>query len=353
MQKENFLSDVEWQHLQQLVEEGYVRCAKHPKYPLTIYTYSSKCEQEEYWENLTLRSRGLVIDDETHEIIINPIPKFFNHNTKFAPYIDIHDANTIITVKEDGFLLQFRFHPKYGLIVTSKGSFTSPMALDAEQYLLKNGIEKEAASLPLTYICEWCKDYPDCAGFIVTKHPQERLVCFAVRTTEGKEYKVESIYLPSYIEKIKTFTPQEAYNYLENKVEGIVLKNKENRVKVKTQWFLEAHRSIAHCTKKTVWKLLQIGETIDELENIPDEFLPQMQKWQAELTTAFEKDKNWAEEWEDVIFNIQKMSEKGLAQNTSLGLSKYQKNLVFALHNDKVSKLYELIWRKLKPKGNE
>lgn len=353
MQEEFFLSDSLWNRLQEHIQNKYVRASKHPDYPLTIYTYSSKCEQEEIWDEVTMMCRGLVVDDETKEVVINPIPKFFNYDTKFAPYIDLHDSNTQITLKEDGFLLQFRFHSKYGLVVTSKGSFVSQMAVDAKKFLLDHGIEKDKKSLPLTYICEWCKDYPDCAGFIVTKHPKERLVCFATRTASGKEYPVNSIYLPDYIEKVTSFSPDDATKYLEGEVEGVVLKNKQNRVKVKTQWFLERHRAISHCTRKAVWETLFRNERVQDIDNIPDEFLPQMLQWQNELLRDFEKQKCWTFDWHETLFENQHMTEKALALNTSLGLTPFQKSLLFTIHKNQFDKLNEIIWKQLKPKGEQ
>lgn len=353
MLNEKYFSDEEWKDLMEQIDKGNIRVSNHPEYPLSIYNYTTQCESEEDWNKTTLRCRGLVLDTDSNEVIIEPIPKFFNYDTKYAEAINIADPATEITLKEDGFLIQFRFHPVYGLIVTSKGSFVSEMALDAKQFLESNGIEKERDLLPFTYICEWCKDYDDCAGYIVTKHPQERLVCFAIRDINGREYSPDSLYIPPYIEKVKKFTPDEAEKYLDGQVEGVVLKNRNKRVKVKTQWFLEVHRAISHCTKKTVWETLVRGERVEDLNNIPDEFLTKMLTWQKELIEAFEKEKNWAEEWEETIFEVQGMNEKGLALNTSLGFTSYQKGLIFDVHRDKIVKMYDSIWKKLKPKGGE
>lgn len=353
MREVAYLSDADWSSLQEEVQKKNVSERKHSKFPIAIYTYTSQCEIEENWNPVTLRCRGLVVDLETHEIIINCIPKFFNQNTKFADNIDIEDPATSITLKEDGFLLQFTIHKKYGLIVTSKSSFESPMAKDACEYLSKREVYDLNPDLHLSYICEWCKDYPEAAGFIVTRHPKTRLVCFAIRNSLGQEFDTKSIILPSFIEKVREFTPSEAASYLTEKVEGVVLKNRDKRVKVKTQWFLETHRAISRCTKKTVWETLVRKEKVEDLENIPDEFYKKMLNWQNELLEAFEKEKAWVEEWEDTLFNIQNLSEKALALNTSLGFNSYQKGLIFSLHHNKIDKMEEAIWKKLKPKGGE
>lgn len=344
-----YLSDADWSLLQEEVNSGNISERKHWKYPIAIYTYTSKCEIEENWNEITLRCRGLVVDLETHEIIINCIPKFFNLGMKFASLIDINDPRTTITLKEDGFLIQFTLHDKYGLIVTSKSSFVSTMAKDAYKFLTKKNIFNLNPDLHLSYICEWCKDYQETAGFIVTKHLTPRLVCFAVRTEEGNEYPVESIYLPEFIEKVKNFTVEEATQYLTEKVEGIVLKNRKDRVKVKTQWFLEAHRAISNCTKRKVWKILRSGSCVEEFENIPDEFLTKMLDWQRELREEYEKELDWIKSWEDALFNQQNLSEKGLALNTSLGFTKQQKGYIFLYHKGKLKKLEEMIWRNIRP----
>lgn len=348
-----YLSDADWSLLQEEVNRKNIAERVHKKYPIAIYTYTTKCEIEENWNEITLRCRGLVVDLETHEIIINCIPKFFNIGTKFAPIIDIEDHSTIITLKEDGFLIQFTLHEKYGLIVTSKGSFESVMAKDVYEFLTKRNVFDLNPALNLSYICEWCKDYPEAAGFIVTKHPKTRLVCFAVRTPEGYEYNVDSIYLPDFIEKVHTFTLEEANKYLTEKVEGVVLKNRDQRVKVKTQWFLETHRAISHCTKKAVWEVLSKGGRVEDLNNIPDEFLQRMLDWQKELREAFEEKMSWVEEWNKTIFQVQNMSEKALALNTSLGFTNQQKGHLFSYHRRQLDKVEESIWKELRPKGEQ
>src|SRR2546423_7377092 len=61
----------------------------HPTLPLSIYTYSRTCQYEQYWTPVTIRTRGLVVDDTTGRVAAFCLPKLFNHGqhgtADFAP----------------------------------------------------------------------------------------------------------------------------------------------------------------------------------------------------------------------------------------------------------------------------
>lgn len=63
--------------LEQLIQSGYIRKRKHPKYNIWIYNYTHLCQFEEHWNELTKICRGLVLDDKGN-IIARPLAKFFN-----------------------------------------------------------------------------------------------------------------------------------------------------------------------------------------------------------------------------------------------------------------------------------
>lgn len=291
------------------ISKGYIRYATHPYYPdLKIFGYTDKAAQEGYWDETTLMCRGLVLEMKTLEIVIPCIPKFFNFNEPLAPPITMDNAQ--ITLKEDGYLIQIRKHPKYGLLITSKGSFDSKYAKYVKEFyeekLNLTGLEE------YTFVCELCRDFPGDEGIIVTKHPKEELVVWACVDEDGNEHDLFEVVVPTCLRRVQSFTPDEAKEYLKGEVEGVVLKNKNNqRVKMKTDWFLKMHRLISNCTKKHVFELFADNIPISSIEGIPDEFMQQMLGWEKELKSRKAEEVKKADEllekyssWEDKRLGI-------------------------------------------------
>lgn len=297
--EKSFLLDTTFEEIQEEVKNGYIRKASHPKYPnLEIYNYTDACTFDEHWNNVTRMCRGLVVDTKTKEVIIYCIPKFFNQGESHADIVDFETAN--ITLKEDGYMIQYTYHEDYGLIVTSRGSFDSQYS-NYVYDLLKDKVTERTvwSGERVSYMLELCKDFPGDEGIIVTRHPKEKLVCWAATGVMGDEIDLRSIAhtLPDCIEIVKSFTPDEAKKYLTEEVEGVVARGKEKvfglrtyypRVKIKTDWFLQMHRLISNCTKKHVFELVQDEIPVRSLTGIPDEFMEQMLAWEDEILTHAE-----------------------------------------------------------------
>lgn len=328
------LTQEEIKQLKEAMSKDYVSAREDlASHQLIIYTYTQKAEIDEIWDTLPIvrKCRGLVLNDD--EIIINPMPKFFNEGMKFAEKIDIYSEDTIITEKSDGYLIQIQNTSEFGLIVTSKGSFNSKYAECAREWVKDFKLSKN-----ITYICELCKDFPGDEATIVTKHPNPELVLITLRDRDGKEYD------PSLFEESKqftirrTFTPEEALSYLKKEVEGIVLfdKDSHNRVKMKTDWFFKMHKLISQCTKKHVLEILKEGKHVYELP-IPDEFLRQMLLWECE----------YMDQYNNMLTRIyEQLDETKNMSDKELGLSNNPyKSYLFAIRKNK--DLSNLIWRSI------
>lgn len=332
------LTNQQINELDYLLLNGYASVREHPEWhQLLIYTYTQKAEVEEIWDKFpTIRMcRGLVINDDNNEIIINPMPKFFNEGTKFASKINFFGENTVITEKSDGYLIQIQNTEEFGLIVTSKGSFDSKYAKCAEEWVKNFKLEKD-----ITYICELCKDFPGDEGIIVTKHPNPELVLITMRDREGREYDPSLFEESKQFTLRKRFTSGEALQYLKKEVEGVVVFDREsyNRVKIKTQWFLRMHKLISQCTKKHVYEILKSGRNVLDLP-IPDEFLKQMLVWQSEYMDEYN---NMLAKIYDELNKTKDLSDK------ELGLSNNPyKPYLFAIRKDKTKDLVNLIWRSI------
>ena len=349
----SFLLDEDFQSIQEEVKAGYIRKSAYPDYPeLNIYNYTDKCTFDEHWNKWTKMCRGLVVNDNTQEVIIWCIPKFFNQGEPYAAKVDF--MNSDITLKEDGYMIQFTYHEDYGLVVTSRGSFDSKYSQFVYNFLKDKITTTSQSGVRYSYMLELCKDFPGDESIIVTKHPKDRLICWAVTDLVGAEVNLYSIgdnWLPKEIEIVRSFTPEEAKKYLKGEVEGVVLRNREypnERVKVKTDWFLKMHRLISNCTKKRVWELLSEGKRVESLEGIPNEFVDMMKEWEDDflynyslIITVVENELNKRKEFTD----------KEIALDETL--SKEMKAYIFALRKKGIKQLSSILWKKLKPKGED
>lgn len=326
--------------IQDSVRLGLVR--KQSEGDLSIYTYTQKCEVTDGWNSITKRCRGLVLDSNGN-IIINCIPKFFNIGQKHSAELTLESDNISITEKNDGYLIQITNNELYGFIVTSKGSFSSKMALCAKEMVLpyKNEFKKN-----WTYICELDCNFPGDEGIIVTRWKDtKKLVCWAVRNEDLEEVEIEE--LPSCLEKVKEFTLDEAKEYLKRKdIEGVVLKDKttKERVKVKTAHFMELHRLISGINERAVLSQLSKGE--DPLQvTLPDEFLPSIKKWIKNFKTQYQ-------EIEQKFFSYSKeYKEKDNKEIAMSQIPPLYKSLLFA--ERKGGKIEEIIWKEIERRRKE
>lgn len=321
------------------VNAGLIRKQYDPTRPLSIYTYSTVCELNEAWDEYTRESRGLVLDDKGR-VVIPCIPKFFNSGTKFAEPINLSDPATEITEKNDGYLIQIKKDSEYGLIITSKGSFTSKMVEKAKELVNEDQLEEG-----ILYVCELCCNFPGDEAIIVTRWKEDpKLVCFSKRNEDGKDLPL--IDIPECFEIVKRFSPQEAEEYLKRKdIEGVVAYQDGKRVKFKTEHFLRLHRLISDVRKIRVWELLASGHDIDEIQ-VPDEFMNQMKIWRQEMLDQIAK-------WNSVLFQYEKhtksWTDKDLALNQDI--PQFYKVMIFNRRKNKPYMVY--MWKKLKEQIKE
>lgn len=345
-----FMLDDTFNQIQNEINQGYIRKATHPKFPnLEIYNYTDKCSFEEHWTPYTRMCRGLVVDTKTREIIIHCIPKFFNEGELYADVVDKNNA--IITLKEDGYMVQYTHHEDYGLIVTSRGSFDSKYANYAYEFL-KDRVKPQRERF--SFMLELCKDFPGDESIIVTKHPKDYLTCWTAVDILGQELDRATIRanLPKGVELVKEFSLAQATKYLTKEVEGVVMRSKElfsgnifsyyPRVKVKTEWFLERHRLIANCTKKHVWKIIRDGGEIEDIEGLPDEFMQQMLDWENEIRHMIE---DYYQQAQDYAEQVEYMSDKELGLNNPI--PKEYQSFVWCIRKDKEQQCLDLIIKEI------
>lgn len=277
--------------IEEQVALGNVISHRHKTLPLTIYNYSRTCQYDKAWNDITLKCRSLVLDDEGN-IIANPLPKFFNieeHIQEDGAYNFDINQNYEVFEKMDGSYIQLYFYEGQW-IINSKGSFYSDHVgyaweIIKEKYLERlNYIDKN-----FTYIFELL--HPNTR--IVCNYGQEKeLYLLAIRDKKGFELNLEFAegcfnLVPSH--KKLSFEELKALN-LQNK-EGYVLKFKNGfRLKIKFADYIELHKIITNISSYDIYDFLKEGKDISILlENTPDEFDEWVHTKVAELKSEYDK----------------------------------------------------------------
>ena len=126
---------------------GLVTARTHKTLPLTIYCYGRTAVYDNVWDEITTKTRGLIVDKDSL-IIARPYEKFFSYATEGRSETSSRSVeNTerefgppIITEKINGCLGTFyRYNYHWG--IASKGSFHSPHAEFATKWM-EDHIEK-------------------------------------------------------------------------------------------------------------------------------------------------------------------------------------------------------------------
>lgn len=332
------LNDQDITNLLSLINEGYIRKAEHPTLPLFIYNYTPKTQFEQVWNNITRITRGLVLD-ETYQFIIKCPEKFFNKGEPFASSINLFNCR--ISEKLDGYYISIKQDSKYGLIITSRGSFHNQYTEAVKSFLTPNVIEQLKPDY--TYFCELCQNFAGDEAIILTQHPTPKLVCWAIRDNLFQEV-IPNSSCPLPI--AKKLSLSEAKKYLQQKVEGVVAQdlNTFERVKIKTEWFIQHHRILSDCTKKRAWEILSQGKLIQDLD-IPDEMMPKMQQYEKELMADYQN------LWSKILkadYETSELTDKELGL-----LNKYQdlKPYIFLLRKDKDQQCFNKIWHAIQPRN--
>jgi len=134
------------------VAEGWLMSQVHPTLPLTIYNYTQKTQYDGHWDDVTLACRGLIVDSSTGEILVRPIPKFFNYE-EVPNEVPLSDSEYLyVQDKMDG-SLGIIFNYKGEWILSSRGSFTSDQAVKGTE-ILKSRYKLDKFMPEVAYIVE-------------------------------------------------------------------------------------------------------------------------------------------------------------------------------------------------------
>ncbi|UGQ12143.1 T4 RnlA family RNA ligase [Yinghuangia sp. ASG 101] len=277
--------------LAQDMADGYIRRHTHPELPLSIYTYTNSCAYAEHWTTATRLCRGLIVDDQTGEIVAWPFPKFFNYHDhdNGKPYAGKLPVGPFeVYDKIDG-SLGILFHYRGRWHVATKGSFDSDQARWAKRWIDDHAVG-EFLTPGRTYLTEIT--YPE-NRIVVRYHGPGTLVLLGAYDQDGTELPLavarngwdltggKAIH-PLRAESLDAVVRAAARSHaLEGTVplagsqhEGWVVRFASGlRVKFKTADYIRLHGLLSRTSPRTIWEALAAGtDPAALLDTVPDEF---------------------------------------------------------------------------------
>ncbi len=277
--KATFPERVNLAALKTMLEAGMIRGQRHETLPLTIYKYSQQCVYTRTWNEITLRCRGVVLDDDG-DVVVNGFPKFFNHSEPDgAPVYEAHkDQPYTVTEKLDGSLIQVALWRGHH-IVTSSGSFTSEQAEQGRKMLEGMAFEEGR-----TYLFEII--YP--GNRIVLDYGQRKsIVLLAVRDTNtGEEFPLDNRFecVASVGLSLAEIEAELERAEFINKEGYIVRWADGTRVKMKYKEYMRLHKIVSGVNEGFVWEAMRDGVDLEAaLVGVPDELLEFVRRVSREL----------------------------------------------------------------------
>jgi RNA ligase len=266
-----------------MIAQGYVSERYHNDLPLVIFNYTPKTQWEWAWNDVTLKTRGLIVNIDTHEVISRPFEKFFNWDQgRFYP----PTGPVIRMEKMDGSLGILYHHTiptthgvqtEYG--IATRGSFHSEQAEWATNFYGMAEASQQMDFVPLhekTYLFEIIfpgnrivVDYGEYEGLVLIDVIDDETGKSDLQEFDdcGWPEKVNRVPMASFSEtQIVDIPPgDEGFVYL--------WPERNVRTKMKAPDYVELHRLISHLSEKSVWEALVSGKTIAQIkEGVPDEF---------------------------------------------------------------------------------
>lgn len=275
--------------LQAEIDAGYVTRKQHPELPISIYTYTERCQFEPHWTPVTMTCRGLIADDDTSNIIALPFPKIFAtgmHGVHdFAPPLPVEPFE--IYDKADGSLaICYWYAGRWR--AASKGSFISDQARWAQGRL--DRADLSLLDPEITYLAEAI--YP--ANRIVLDYggTESLMLLAAFRPSDrsevplseaGKHWAPIDLVVPSWglgrdlagLEALAAAdTTTDGRTVTGTQQEGYVIRFASGqRAKIKLAAYLVLHRLYTGTNERTVWEVLASGQDPAVLyDQVPDEF---------------------------------------------------------------------------------
>lgn len=339
-----------------LVSEGLLLCDN--LYDLRVYTYTDACVHKNKWDELTLNSRGIILNIKTGEIVAQPFSKFFNLNEhpttqeKMLPW----DNGYEIFDKVDGWLgTLYRHNGQYK--IATRGSFHSTGAIVATEMLQEHDLSDLSDEVTLVFEIVTPETH-----IIINYEYSDLVLLTAFNRHTGEEYSRKQVV--AFGKKFQFRTVREywssgfldvqdmvhmAKNMDGTKEEGFVIKFiNGQRVKIKSEDYMRRSRLLQNLTPLCVWREMKRG-VVDHkfIELIDEEYRDMIKDIISKLQSQYQK-------IETQIYHEYKLlsgTRKDVALQIQVGNFKH-KTVMFACLDGKDESIDKYIMRLIKPKGN-
>jgi hypothetical protein len=273
--------------LDKLIDSKYISRQKHPESDLFIYNYTPRAQFNKVWDELTMMSRGLILD-EKGEIIARPFKKFFNLGEHLNEGKEIPNESFEVTQKLDGSLGILYWLDNKPFLAT-RGSFVSDQAVMGNKILKKYTNQLTKLDKNLTYLFEIL--YPENRIVVDYKGLEDIVLLATIDRQSGKEAGVDDWKdLFTVVNKVDGINDldQLTANQKDNE-EGYVITFKNGlKLKLKFEEYVRLHRIVTGVNTKRVWEHLKDNQPMDELlDRVPDEFFKWLNVTTVGLKTAY------------------------------------------------------------------
>jgi RNA ligase len=340
------------------VANNEVNRQRHPLYPYSIYKYSAETVWRKNWNTVTMASRGLIVNDETGEILARPFAKFFNYNEPSVPF-ELMKGNITVSEKLDG-SLGILLNTPDGVRINTAGGFQAPQSDHATKIYHERYEGKWKPRKNVTYM--WEIIYPE--NRIVVDYDGEDdihlLGAVDIKTgksiplAELKEWKWKRAREYSDFKSLDSVvTSSERENH-----EGFIVHFTETdvRVKYKHEEYLNHHRYATGINSRRIWEKLRDGEDMEEwIKNAPEEFEDYITTTRTTVQNSYDAKLNEIYTgYNDFMKTIPNgLTQKEFAHEVTTRAPKELVSYIFALKNN--GRLSEVaikgIWEKIKPEA--
>lgn len=330
--------------------DKYIRTNRHPILPLTIINYTEKAQFDNEWNDVTKKSRGLVIDYQLN-IVARPFDKFLNYGQN-PDDVKLMDYPVEVSDKMDGSLgIVFEYARSWH--VATRGSFISDQAVWATKFL---NTQHKGYKLDLcheeTYLVEII--YPG-NRVVLDYGDQEDLVLLAARNAVNGSVRLSKDVDEWWGPKTTTFP----YKTLREAVEAVPRPNAEGyviyfptldyRIKLKQDDYVALHKIVTGLTKRRIWESMKEGKTLEDMCSIvPDEWHDWLAETYGNILAAYQMQMHVIRnDYEDLSYGLTGIyGMSWTRKDFALEAQKYQyTGFMFMIldHKDITDKVWDLV----------
>ena len=344
------LEKVDWNVLNNYIEENLIIANKHPEFDIWILNYSPKAQSKKFWDIYTLSCRGMVIDSEGN-ILARPFQKFKNYEEHDPSEIDLTQDFDIFEKMDGSLIIIFYYEPRMTWIVATRGSFISEQSIEARKMLDVSIFDK--LSKIDTYLFEIL--YPENRIVVNYGNRRELVLLGRIQTKTGFElyYKDLVTWYSKWFTVVKKYNIKNIKNLTELKAieednkEGFVIRFFNGfRVKVKFTEYIRLHGILTNVSNLTVWEHLRDNYEFDELlDRVPDEFYDWLKKTANKLQLEFnEIERQSLLEFMN-IYHINKITERSVFAD--IAKKSNYRSILFKLYDRRP--YAQIIWKMIRP----